>query len=464
MKHNANSSLQSRDVTFSLHPFTNPRLHEEIGPMVIERGEGIYVFDNAGNRYLDSVAVLSCVSLGWGEERLIEAASKQMRKLAYYHSFNHRANRPAIDLAEKLVSITPETLTKAYFASSGSEANDTAVKLIWYYNAARGEPQKRKIITHIKGYHGTTTVTASMTGIPSAHNGFGLPLPGFLHVETPHYYHGGKEGESEQDFASRLARQIDELIEKEGPETVAAFFAEPAIAAGGMIVPPDTYFEKVQKVLKKHDVLMVADEVICGFGRTGKLFGSETFGITPDAMILAKQLSSAYLPISSVLISDEIFEGLKTGSDQFGVLGTGFTSSAHPVAAAVALETINIYEERDLISHAARTGDYMQHRLAELASHPLVGEVRGVGMLAGIELVKEKSSPRHKNFQPSSMVGHVCSEFGLKHGLIVRPSADDRMAITPQLITTEAQIDEIYDKFKASLDDTNEWVKETLPD
>lgn len=464
MNRNATNSLLSKDVTFSLHPFTNPRHHEEVGPLIIERGDGIYVYDDAGNRYLECVASLSCVSLGWGENRLIEAACDQMKKLAYYHSFNHRANGPAICLAEQLISMTPEPLSKAYFASSGSEANDTAVKLIWYYNTARAMPQKRKIITHIKGYHGTTTVTASMTGIPSAHKGFGIPLPGFLHVETPHYYHGGREGESEQDFASRLARQIDELIEAEGPETVAAFYAEPAIAAGGMIVPPETYFEKVQEVLRNHDVLMVADEVICGFGRTGNWFGSETFGIIPDVMILAKQLSSAYLPISSVLISEEIFEGLKTGSDQFGVLGTGFTSSAHPVTAAVALETIKIYEERDIVSHAARIGDYMQHRLAELADHPLVGEVRGVGMLAGIELVKDKSSPRHKNFAPSSMVGQACSEYGLKHGLIVRPLPDDSMAITPPLITTEAQIDDICEKFKAALDDTDAWVKETRPD
>ena len=464
MNRSAPNSLQSKDITFSLHPFTNPRHHEEVGPMIIERGEGIYVFDNAGNRYLECVAALSCVSLGWGEDRLIEAACDQMKKLAYHHSFNHLANGPAIRLAEQLINMAPEPLSKAYFASSGSEANDTAVKLIWYHNTARGMPQKRKIITHIKGYHGTTTVTASMTGIPSAHNGFGIPLPEFLHVETPHYYHGGREGESEQDFASRLALQIDKLIEDEGPETVAAFFAEPAIAAGGMIVPPESYFERVQEVLRKHDVLMVADEVICGFGRTGNLFGSETFGITPDVMILAKQLSSAYLPISSVLISDEIYEGLKTGGDQFGVLGTGFTSSAHPVTAAVALETIKIYEERNIISHAARIGDYMQHRLAELVNHPLVGEVRGVGMLAGIELVKDKSSSRHTNFAPSSMVGHRCSEYGLKHGLIVRPLADDSMAITPPLITTEGQIDEICERFENTLDETYTWVKESRPD
>jgi len=461
MNHPAPNSPKARDIAYSLHPFTNPRRHEEIGPLIIERGEGIYVYDDAGNRYLESLAGLCCVGLGWGEERLAQAAAEQMTKLAYYHSFAHRSHGPAIDLAERLIGLAPAPLTKVFFASSGSEANDTAVKLIWYNNMGRGLPHKRKIITQLKGYHGTTAVTASMTGLPYVHAGFGLPLPGFLHVETPHYYHGGCEGESEQDFASRLARQLDELIEAEGPETVAAFVAEPVIASGGMIVPPAKYFEKVQQVLKKHDVLMVADEVICGFGRTGDLFGSETFGITPDIMVVAKQLSSAYIPISAVLVSDEFYQGLKAGGDQFAILGTGFTYSAHPVAAAVALETLKIYEERDLIAHAARVGTHMQRRLAGLMEHPLVGEVRGVGMMAGIELVRDKD--RRTNFAPASKVGATCAEHGLAHGLLVRPLSNDTMALSPPLIATESQIDEMVKLLTATLDDTAAWVEETRP-
>ncbi len=456
------NSAGARDIAYHVHPFTSPRQHEVNGPLIIERGEGIHVYDDAGNRYIEGLAGLACVGLGWGEERLVEAAAAQMKKLAFIQSFTHRSHTPAIDLSEKLVEITPRRLTRVFFANSGSEANDTAVKLIWFRNAAVGKPEKRKIITQLKGYHGTTAVSASMTGLPHVHAGFGLPLPGFLHVETPHYYHNGREGESEEDFTSRLARQLDELIEEEGPETVAAFFAEPVLASGGTIVPPPSYYPKVERVLKKHDVLMVADEVICGFGRTGRMFGAEALEIEPDMMVVAKQLSSAYIPISAVLMSDAIYEGLKEGDDPSAIVGTGFTYSAHPVAAAVALETLAIYEERGLVDHAARMGVHMQARLAELVDHPIVGEVRGIGLMAGVEIVKDKR--RRTNFAAASKVGATCTARVMAHGLISRAGQNDTMGLSPPLIITEPEIDTMVDMLRHALDDTAQWIDTTNPD
>ena len=450
------NSPQARDIATVLHSYTNPRRHEEIGPFVVDRAEGVYVYDLDGKRYLESLAGLCCVGLGWGEERLVEAAAAQMRKLAYYHNFVHRSHNPAIDLAERLLRMAPVPMSRVFFANSGSEANDTVVKIVWFYNNARGRPEKRKFISHIKGYHGVTVVAGSLTGQPYVHSGFNLPLPGFFHIATPHHYHGAEPGESEEDFATRLAQALDELIEQEGPETVAAFVAEPVLGSGGIIVPPRTYFAKVQEVLRKHDVLFVVDEVICGFGRTGNMFGCETFDLRPDMLVLAKQLSSAYLPISAVLFNEEIYDGIKVGADDTGVFGMGYTYSGHPVAAAVALETLDIYEERDLVRHAADVGAYMQDRLRPLADHPLVGEVRGIGLMAGVELVHDKAT--HANFDPALKVGAYCADRALDHGLAARSLGVDSIGLTPPLIITRAQVDEMVDSLSHAIDDTEAWV------
>lgn len=449
-------SSEDRDVNHHIHPYTNLKLHLEKGPMILTEGKGIYVYDQEGKEYIEGLAGLWCTSLGFGEEDLIEAAAGQMRKLPYYHSFAHKTTNPSIDLAEKLKTISPVPESKVFFANSGSEANDSLVKLVWYYNNGRGLPKKKKIISRIKGYHGVTVATASLTGLPNCHTDFDLPIPNILHTDCPHFYRYGQAGESEEEFATRMASNLEQLIRTEGPDTVAAFIAEPVMGAGGVIVPPNTYFEKVQEVLKRYDILMLADEVICGFGRTGNMFGCETFGIRPDAVTVAKALSSAYLPISAVMVSDDIFQVMVAESEKIGIFGHGFTYSGHPVPAAVALKTLEIIEERNLLDHVRQISPRFQERLQVFAEHPLVGEGRGVGLVGGLELVADKSSKQP--FDPSLGIGPYCSSRAEARGLIVR-AIGDTMAFCPPLIITESQIDEMFDRFAEALDDTEVWVK-----
>src|SRR3546814_555012 len=386
------NSAASRDIAYHLHPYTNARKNEAEGPLIIDRGEGVYVIDDQGNRYLEALAGLWCAGLGFSEKRLVDAATRQMAKLPFYHSFAQKTATPVVDLAEKVVQVTPPQLTKVFFANSGSGANDTAIKMVWYYNNALGRPQKKKIISRIKGYHGVTIAAASLTAMPYVQTDFDVPIPNIIHTGCPHYYRFAQEGESEQDFVDRLARELDELIVKEGPDTVAAFIGEPLQGAGGVLVPPRGYWEKIQAVLRKHDVLLIADEVITGFARTGNLFGCESFGIKPDMMTLAKQLSGAYMPISAVLVSDAIYQAIADNSAKRGSFGHGYTYSAHPVAAAVALETLKIYEERDIVGHVRAVAPRLQDGLRRFAGHPLVGEVRGIGLIATVELVADKAT------------------------------------------------------------------------
>ena len=340
-----NLTLEQIDVKHHMHPYTDARLHESAGPLIIECGEGVHVFDNHGKKYIEAMSGLWSVALGFSNQRLIEAAEKQLRTLPFYHLFTSKAHVPSIELAEKLIEISPVPMSKVFFTNSGSEANDSVVKLLWYRNNALGKPTKKKFISRINAYHGITAVSASLTGLPANQRGFDVPLPGFLHVSCPHFYRFGKPGETEEQFADRLAQELEDLILKEGSETIAAFYGEPLMGAGGVIVPPRTYWEKIQKVCRKHDILIVADEVICGFGRTGNMFGSETFGIKPDVLVLSKQLSSSYQPIAAILINDLVYQGIADQSHTIGTLGHGFTGSGHPVAAAVALENVKIIQE-----------------------------------------------------------------------------------------------------------------------
>lgn len=449
------NSPEARDIASHLHPYTNARKHEEIGPMIITEGKGVYVYDNQGKEYIEGLAGLWSTSLGFGEERLIKAATEQMRKLPYYHSFAHKMPEPVVDLAEKLIEIAPVPMSKAFFANSGSEANDTVVKMVWYYNNAIGRPEKKKIISRIKGYHGITVASGSLTGLPANHRDFDLPIANIHHTSCPHYYRFGQDGESEEDFATRCAADLEQMILDEGPETVAAFIGEPVMGAGGVIVPPKTYWEKIQAVLKKHDVLLIADEVICGFGRTGNLFGSQTFDIKPDIMVMAKALSSSYLPISAILISDELYQGIADNTAKIGTFGHGFTYSGHPVSVAVALETLKIYEERDIVGHVREVGPRLQKGLRRFADHPLVGEVRGVGLIAAVELVADKAAKTP--FDPAGKVGGYFAERTQEHGLIIR-NLMDSIAFCPPLIITEDQIDAMLVRFEQALDDTTAWV------
>ena len=345
------NSAAAMDIASHLHPYTNARRHETEGPMVIVEGKGIYVYDDQGKEYIEGLAGLWSTALGFSEERLVQAAAAQMRKLPYYHSFAHKAPMPTIELAAKLIEIAPVPMSKVFFANSGSEANDTVIKMVWYYNNALGRPDKKKIISRIKGYHGVTVATASLTGLPFNQRDFDLPIANILHTSCPHHYRFGRDGESEEDFATRCAAELEQLILDQGPETIAAFIGEPVMGAGGVIVPPRTYWAKIQAVLEKYDVLLIDDEVICGFGRTGNLFGCQTYGIKPDIITVAKALSSSYLPISAVLISDQVYQTIADNSAKIGTFGHGYTYSGHPVPAAVALETLKIYEETDIIGH-----------------------------------------------------------------------------------------------------------------
>lgn len=309
---------------------------------MIERGDGPYVFDASGKRYFEAMAGLWSVGLGFNEKRLVEAAHKQMLALPFYHTFSAKSHGPSIDLAEKLVALAPVPMSKVFFTNSGSEANDTVLKLIAYRSNALGQSRRKKIISRMRAYHGVTIASASLTGLPNNHRSFDLPLPNILHTGSPHFYKDGSPGESEEAFATRRAEELDALIQQEGPDTIAAFFGEPVMGAGGVIVPPATYWDKIQKVLNKYDILLVADEVICGFGRTGKMFGCETYGIKPDAIVVSKQITSSYFPLSAIIMNDRMFEPIADESNKIGVLGHGFTAGGHPVGSAIALENLKI--------------------------------------------------------------------------------------------------------------------------
>ncbi len=448
MKQAMVNSLESKDVEFHLHSYSNPHKIAESGPLVISRGEGIYVFDINGTKYMEGVSALWYASLGFSESRLVDAAHQQMMKLPCYHSFGHKVTDVTVELAERLIAMAPVPMSKVYFANSGSEGNDTALKMVRFFNNALGRPKKKKVISRLKAYHGTTLATASLTGIPRNHLGFDLPISGILHTDCPHYYRFGNEGESETRFVNRIVDNLESMILKEDPETVAAFWAEPVMGSGGIIVPPPDYYRKVQEVLDKHDILFVADEVICGFGRLGHMFGSQAFDLKPDMIIVAKGLSSGYQPISALLVNERVFTALADGSDKLGVFGHGFTYSGHPVPAAVALETLKIYDERKLLAHVREIAPRFQAGVRRLAAYPFVGEVRGMGLIAGIELVKNKSS--RENFDSSVKAALAFEMACLEEGLIVR-AIGETVAVSPPLIITADETDDLLARLERGL-------------
>ncbi len=450
------NSLASRDIAHHLHGYTNLKRHQETGPLVITHGQGVRVYDDSGKDYIEGMAGLWCTALGWGETRLVEAAKKQLETLPFYHVFTHKCHEPAIELAERLIAIAPTPMSKVFFAGSGSEAADTAIKLVWYYNNALGRPQKKKIISRVKGYHGVTIAAASLTALPNNQRAFDLPIAGILHTDCPHHYRFAEPGESEEAFSQRLADSLEQMILAEGPDTVAAFFAEPVMGAGGVIVPPAGYFERIQAVLRKYDVLLVADEVICGFGRTGNLWGSQTYGLTPDILTTAKNLSSGYMPISAVMISEPIFAAIAEQSDRIGVFGHGFTYGGHPVAAAGALEALKIYEERDIVGRVRDLAPHFQAGLRAFADHPLVGEARGIGLIGALEVVQDKAS--HKPFDGALAVAGKIVARAQEHGVILR-AMGDAIAFSPPLIISAAEIDEMFMRFGRALDETHGWLK-----
>ena len=437
-------------MTSVLYPTTNLTRVEQLN---IVRGDGIYVYDDQGNRYLEGLAALWCSALGYGNEELIEAITRQLRTLPYSQLFGGRTHPLARELADRLTDLVPVDNARIFFANSGSEANDSQLKILHYYFNVTGQPKKKKVIAFDRCYHGVTLATAALTGLPVMHTHFDVPVEalGILRAECPHYYRGHQHGETESEFVARLIADVRALIEREGAETIAAFIAEPIGGAAGVTVPPDNYFIELQKLLRQYDILFWADEVICGFGRTGNDFGCTTMQIQPQLMSLAKQLSAAYVPISAAIIPGFMYEAMLEPSNQLGIFGHGYTYTGHPVGAAAALKAIEIYQRDQLFAHAATVGAYLQSRLGEFSDHPLVGEVRGKGLLAAVELVANKS--RRESFADGS-IGAAARQFCQDQGLLIRAVAGNCLAFCPPLIITTEQIDEMIDCFQCALEQT----------
>ncbi len=447
---NKANSMEARDIAYLLHGNTNAVKHADIGPILIERGDGVFVIDTAGKRYIEGMSGLWSVGLGFSEKRLGEAAKRQMDVLPFYHTLAHRSFPAIIDLAEKLISMAPVPMSKVFFTNSGSEANDTVLKFLWYRANEMGEPQRKKIITRNRAYHGVTIAATSLTGLAHNHRAFDLVVPDVIRLTCPHFYHEALPGETEDEFATRLATELEEQILAEGPETVCAFIGEPVIGSGGVVVPPKGYWEKIQAVLHKYGILLVLDEVITGFGRTGQMFGCQTLDITPDVMVMSKQIASSYMPIAAILMNERVVDPIIQASDRNGALYHGFTGGGHPVAAAVSLENIRIIEEENLVGNAAAMGERLLAGLARYAGHPLVGEVRGIGLLAGVELVTDKAA--RTALEPAGRLGAMLAERMMANGVITRPVYDTVVFCPPMIISPE-EVDMILAAFGKSLDE-----------
>ncbi|MGR3615353.1 MAG: aminotransferase [Paracoccaceae bacterium] len=439
-----------------IYPTTNLAATEQLS---LDRGDGIYVFDTEGKRYIEGLAGLWCTSLGYGNQELVDAIADQMGKLSYAHTFGGKTHEPAKELAEKLRAMVPVEDAYIFFGNSGSDANDTHVKMLRYYFNAIGKPEKRKIITRDRGYHGVTVAAGSLTSLPANLTHFDAPVEalGILRSHSPHYYTARKGNETEAQFVDRIIDELEQQINAEDPDTIAAMIVEPITGASGVLVPPDGYYEKLQALLRKYGILVWADEVITGFGRTGNDFGCTTMGIQPDLMSFAKQLSSAYFPISASVIPGWMYEAMIEPSNQVGVFGHGYTYSGHPAACAAALKTLEIYERDGLFAHAAEVGEYMQGELRRhFTDHPLVGEVRGKGLMAALEFVSNKTTGEGFAGAPAGGFAQKACE---KRGLILRAVAGNSLAFCPPLIITKEQVDDMLNIVAPALDETFEHLK-----
>jgi L-2,4-diaminobutyrate transaminase len=447
------AAIEELDRRFVFHPFTQLDQHASSDAPVIVEGEGSTLRDSRGRSYLDAMAGLWCVNVGYGRREIAEALHDEALRLGYYHAFSSMATDVPARLAERVISRYPVPMSKIFFGSSGSDANDTQVKLVWYYNNVLGRTTKKKIVSRRRGYHGVTALTAGLTGLDSLHKGFDLPLPMIRHTTAPHRLWEAEPGESDEDFAVRLADELERLIVAEGPETVAAFIAEPLQGAGGVIVPPRTYWERIQAVLREYDVLLIADEVISGFGRLGRWFGVEEFGIEPDLVTIAKGMTSGYVPLSGCLVSEKVWSVLAEGSATLGPFGHGYTYTAHPLAAAAALANLDVLERDGLVEQVAARGEHMHMRLREaFAEHPLVGEVRGLGLIGAVEFVAEKAPPRA--FDAALKVGPRVARRCLELGLITRAlPAADTIAFSPPFVVSESELDEMVAIARRAVDE-----------
>lgn len=441
-----------QEKKYFINPYTNLKDIRKYGSLIIEKGRGIYVYDENNNKYIEGLAGLWCVALGFNNKRLIKAANKQLNLLPNYHSFTGKVPLTTLKLSEELVKISPKSLTKVLYANSGSESNDTAIKMAWYYQNALGRTKKKKIISRYRGYHGVTIMSGSLTGMDYAHKGFDMPRDFVVHTDSPHYYKDSLSQESSREFVNRLLKNLENLIIKEGADNIAAMILEPIQGAGGVIIPPDNYLKGVQKLLKKNAILLIVDEVICGFGRTGNMFGCDTFQIKPDMMVIAKGLSSGYVPISALLINEEIYETISDFSSINNVFGHGYTYSGHPVAAAVALETIKIFKDENIIGHVKEISEKFNTKIEQLNVHSIVGNARSIGLIGAIELVQNKNNKTY--FDPKIGIGSRIVKNAQNNGLIVRALQGDIVALCPPLIINSKEVDILFNKFNKSIKDT----------
>jgi L-2,4-diaminobutyrate transaminase len=440
------ADLQELDRETILHPFTQLRRFsagESGEPRIIAGGEGIRVRDRDGRELLDAFAGRYCVNVGYGRREIADAIHRQSLELSYYPAYGGYSTEPAIRLAERVLAMTPGRMKRIYYGLSGSDANETQLKIVWYYNNVLGRPEKKKIISRWRGYHGGTVMSGSLTGLDAHHRAFDLPQGPILHTSTPHYYWHAEPGMDEREFARGCAARLEALIQTEGPDTIAAFIGEPVLATGGIIPPPAGYWEEIQAVLQRYDILLIADEVVCGFGRLGKPFGSHVYGIEPDLITVGKGITSGYLPLSGAIIGEKVWKVLEQGSDTYGVFGHGYTFSAHPLCATAALANLEIIEREQLIDHVAGIAPYFQRSLQETFSgRPYVAEVRGVGLLGGIEFAQDPA--QRTRFDPAQKVGSQLATACLEEGVIVRAMPHgDILGFAPSLIVTREDIDEI---------------------
>ena len=450
------SNVAARDVESLVHPFTNLARHRANGPLMLDHAKGIYVFDDKGHRYIDGLSGLWCMALGSGNEELVEAAMTQMRKLPFSSMFSSKSHEPAVELAEKLKEILPWPTSKVLYSSGGSDANDTQVKLTWYYNNARGKSAKKKIISRVRAYHGTTVAAGSLTSLPHAQADFDLPIGNVLYASCPDYYHTAADGETEEQFSDRLASELDDLIQKEGPDTVAAFIAEPVMGAGGVVIPPQSYFPKINRILGAYDVRIISDEVICGFGRTGNWFGAETVEMEPTSITMAKAITAGYFPLGAITIEQNLYEAMIAQSEKIGVFGHGYTYTGHPVGCAIAIKAIEIYKRDDMLGKVRRLAPIFADRIRRLTERRFIHNGRSVGLLGAFEFVADKE--RRRAFPQKSGVGTYCSNECQKLGFLTR-FLDNTGALCPPLTISEAELHEMFDIIEAAIELTEAWIE-----
>jgi L-2,4-diaminobutyrate transaminase len=437
--------LENWDRSSFFHPSTHLAdfARGDAPERIIKTARGVYIQDVNGNKLLDGFGGLYCVNVGYGQQAVIDAISEQANELAYYHAYVGHGTEASITLAKMILERAPDNMSKVYFGLSGSDANETNIKLLWYYNNILGRPQKKKIISRWRGYHGSGLMTGSLTGLGVFHNKFDLPLSQVIHTDAPYYYHREDDNQTEEEFSAQCAASLEALIETEGADNIAAFIGEPMLGTGGLVPPPEGYWQAIQAVLKKHDILLIADEVITGFGRLGSMFGSTHYDIEADFITIAKGLTSAYAPLSGSIVSDKVWKVLEQGTDEFGAIGHGWTYSSHPISAAAGVANLKLVDELNLLSNASETGGYLNQCMQQaLANHPHVGDVRGAGMMCAIEFVEDRDT--RKQYDPVGKIGPQIAAALLKRGVIGRAMPHgDIIGFAPPLILSREEADEI---------------------